>query len=236
MSAGTYAIYRDSPTITADLNGVTKTYDGLIYTGGNGAGNFSGLMNGDTNPQVGSISYGGTAQNKKNAGTYTIEGNGTSALGYTVKYNNATLTVNKADLVVSIADQTKVYDGNTTAALVAGAITAKGITVNGVTETATVNKASANYNSKNVASATSVSTVLTVADLSAASGTDLNNYNLPVIVSGKGTITPRALTINVGTVADKTADGTTSATVTPGALNNLVAGESFGGFGYRQLQ
>jgi hypothetical protein len=84
------------------------------------------------------------------------------------------------------------------------------------------------YNDKNVLGASSVTANLAAGNFAAAAGTDLNNYNLPTSVTGIGTITPRPLTIAVGTVADKPADSTTAATVTPGALGNLVIGESLG--------
>ncbi len=136
--------------------------------------------------------------------------------------------ITKANLAVTLADQTKTYDGTTAATLVPSTFTVKGVTVAGQTETASVNQTVAFYNDKNVLRASSVTVNLAVGNFAAATDTDLNNYNLPTTVTGKGTITPRPWTIAVGTVADKSADGTTTATVTPGALSNLVAGESLG--------
>ena len=46
--------------------------------------------------------------------------------------------------------------------------------------------------------------------------------------TGDGTITPQPLTVSGTTVADKTADGSTTAAVTPGTLTGLVLSESLG--------
>jgi hypothetical protein len=147
---------------------------------------------------------------------------------YTVAKQTVSGTITKANLTITLADQTKTYDGTTAATLVPSAFTVKGVTVAGQTETASVNQTVALYNDKNVLGASSVTANLAAGNFAAAAGTDLNNYNLPTSVTGIGTITPRPLTIAVGTVADKPADGTIAATVTPGALGNLVIGESLG--------
>jgi filamentous hemagglutinin family protein len=151
---------------------------------------------------------------------------------YTLSNTNAAQAVTgkgaitKANLTVTLADQTKTYDGTTVAALIPSAFTVKGVTVAGQTESASVNQTVALYNDKNVLGASSVTANLAAGNFAAATGTDLNNYNVPTSVTANGTITPRPLTIAVGTVADKKADGTTTATVTPGALEKLVDGES----------
>jgi hypothetical protein len=147
---------------------------------------------------------------------------------YTVAKQTVAGTITKANLTITLADQTKTYDGTRAATLVPTAFTVKGVTVAGQTETASVNQTVALYNDKNVLGASSVTANLAAGNFAAAAGTDLNNYNLPTSVTGIGTITPRPLTIAVGTVADKPADGTIAATVTPGALGNLVIGESLG--------
>ena len=136
-------------------------------------------------------------------------------------------TIAKANLTITLADQTKEYDGLLTATLAPSSITVKGVTVANQTESAAVNQTVAAYNDKNVTGATNVTANLSTANFTAAPDTDLNNYNLPTSVTGKGAITTKQLTLTGTTVADKTYDGKTSATVTnTGTLNGLVVGET----------
>ena len=71
----------------------------------------SGLVNGDTAPQLSGISYSGTSQSAVNAGDYVISGTAVSGLGYSLAYTAGNLTVNKANLVLS---GTRVYDSGKT--------------------------------------------------------------------------------------------------------------------------
>ncbi|MGP1666227.1 MAG: beta strand repeat-containing protein, partial [Rhodanobacter sp.] len=92
-------------TVTASND--TKTYDGLAYSGGNGA-TYSTTPNGNL---LGTLSYGGTSQSAKNAGSYVITGSGlySNQQGYLISYLDGALTVNKADLTLS---GTRAYDGS----------------------------------------------------------------------------------------------------------------------------
>jgi len=96
-------------TITA--NGVSKTYDGLTFTGGNGV-LYNGFVNGETNTVLGgALTYGGTSQNAINAGSYAISPGGLSSTNYQLNYVDGTLTVNKAALSVTANDASKSDDG-----------------------------------------------------------------------------------------------------------------------------
>jgi hypothetical protein len=66
--------------------------------------------------------------------------------------------------------------------------------------------------------------IQSVSDLT---GADAANYSF-TNVKGDYKVDQRPLTIAPGSVATKTADGTTAATVTPGALSNLVGTETLG--------
>ncbi|MBF0331959.1 MAG: filamentous hemagglutinin N-terminal domain-containing protein, partial [Candidatus Omnitrophica bacterium] len=97
LSSGKYGIYRELPTATFTAASVTKTYDGMAYTGGNGV-SASGLQNGDTEAFAvsGALAYSGTSQNAVQAGTYVITPSGyTSLLGYALAYADGTLAINK---------------------------------------------------------------------------------------------------------------------------------------------
>lgn len=111
LAAGKYAIYRERPTVTVNVENQAKIYDGLAYTGSN-SDTTTGFVNGDTSASLsGSLSYtinsGNTA---KNAGTYAIAATGYSnGLGYNLAYNNGNLTINKAVLTVTADDKTRTY-------------------------------------------------------------------------------------------------------------------------------
>lgn len=108
LSSGINAIYREKPTITVTANNANKTYDGLAYSGGNGV-TYSGFVNGDTSSSItGTLSYGGTSQNKVNAGTYTITTSGlTNDLGYFISNSAGTLSIDKADLAIVVDSFTR---------------------------------------------------------------------------------------------------------------------------------
>jgi autotransporter-associated beta strand protein len=116
LGTGLYGIYREAPVITATVNSVVKTYDGIAYSGGNGVGAFSGLLNGES-AQLGTITYTGTSQGAKNASTstYALNAAASSGLGYAVSLTPGTLTINKANLTVTASSVTKTYDGTTSA-------------------------------------------------------------------------------------------------------------------------
>jgi filamentous hemagglutinin family protein len=199
-------------TKAATVNGTatSKTYNGLTQT--QTAATSSGFVNGDA------ITISGESSGK-NAGTYTssLAVGGADAGNYSIAITNADLTIAKADLTVAMSAQTKTYNGTTAATLASGAITATGVTVNGAAETASVNQTVGTYNSKDVATATAVTASLASNNFTAASGVDLNNYNLPTTVTGTGTIAKADLTVAMSDQA-KTYDGTTAATLASGAI------------------
>jgi filamentous hemagglutinin family protein len=112
LGTGAYTIYRENSVITVTANNDGKTYDGLAYNGGNGVV-YGGFVNGETSAILtGSLTYGGTAQNDINAGSYTITPGGLSnGLGYTISNINGTLSVAKQNLNV-MASQTITYGTN----------------------------------------------------------------------------------------------------------------------------
>ena len=97
LGAGTFAVYREQPTVTVTAAAASKTYDGLAYTGGNGV-NYSGFVNSETTSVLsGAVAYSGTSQGATNAGTYVITPGGLSnGLGYALAYTNGTLTITQA--------------------------------------------------------------------------------------------------------------------------------------------
>jgi autotransporter-associated beta strand protein len=92
---------------------VCKTYDGQVYSGGNGV-TYNGFLNGDT-PAVlgGTLTYGGTWQSTKNVGTYTIIPSGLTSSSYNIVFVNSTLTTSPATLTLTVISNTSnIYNAN----------------------------------------------------------------------------------------------------------------------------
>lgn len=112
--------------VTVTANDATKIYDGLGYSGGNGA-RYSGFVGADTagNSLRGTLTYSGTSQGAVNADTYVITPGGQTlanyaALNYTLSYAPGTLTVAKVPLTVRINNDAR-FLTETDAAAYAGA-------------------------------------------------------------------------------------------------------------------
>jgi hypothetical protein len=92
-------------------NGDSKTYNGLAYSGGNGA-SYSGFVNGENSSVLsGALIYGGTAQGAINAGNYSIAVSGLNSSNYAITFAPGALAVNKAPLIVTAHNDSKTYDG-----------------------------------------------------------------------------------------------------------------------------
>ncbi len=174
-SDGSLTINKAPLTVTA-LN-ASKTYDGQIYSGGNGV-SYSGFVNGETATSLnGTLAYSGSAQAAVNAGTYSILPTGLTAANYDINFASGTLSVNKANATVTANSDAYVYNGQ---ARQASGFTATGL-VNG--ETATV-LAGVTLSGGGTNAGTYVTS---------ASGTD-PNYNLS-FVNGSMSIAKAPLTI-----------------------------------------
>ncbi|WP_188398896.1 filamentous hemagglutinin N-terminal domain-containing protein [Sporomusa sp. GT1] len=112
--------------VTVTAKDYSKIYDGQHYIGSNGftGGNgwdYSGFISGENASNVGlggTVKFGGgSADNAKNAGEYTIgidEANSNlAANNYSFKYVDGILEITKKEVTVKAGDQTKVYDGKT---------------------------------------------------------------------------------------------------------------------------
>jgi filamentous hemagglutinin family protein len=146
-------------TFTITANNFTKTYDGQTYSGGNSVSYSDPYQSYLT----GTLSYTGTSQTARNAGSYGISAGGLSSTNsqYVVLYVSGTLTIAKANAVVTANSASTTYSGVDQS--VSG-FTATGL-VGGET-TAVLSGVSASANGKNAGNYSVV-----------AAGTD-NNYNL----------------------------------------------------------
>jgi hypothetical protein len=178
---GTLTIGKADLTVTAAND--SKTYNGLAYAGGNGV-TYSGFVNSETNSVLGgTLSYTGNSQNVVNAGSYTITPQGYTSNNYNLAYTNGTLTVNKADLTVTAANDSKTYNGLAYAG-------GNGVTYSGFvnSETNSVLGGTLSYtgNSQNVVNAGSYTIT--------PQGYTSNNYNL-AYTNGTLTVNKADLTV-----------------------------------------
>ena len=156
--------------------------------------------------------------------SYAI-GQGTLAANsdYTISFTGSSLTITPAALTAGVVgDPTKVYDGNTDAALTPLNFSLTGLVGS---DSMVVTQSSGNYNSQDVATANTVTAALSAGNFTMGSGTIAGDYTLPTTASGAGhvskagatiVVTPYYLTYNgVAHTATGTASG--------------VLGESLGG-------
>lgn len=190
LTSGTYAIYREQPTLTIDADDKTATYG----TSPTLTTSLSGLQNGDTSGQAistaATVSVGGDTSTSDNyiAGDHTLTPSGAAGgLGYGFSYTTGTLTVNQLALTISgISAANKVYDGNNTATTdVTGAVYSGLVTDDDLAVAAT-----GTFSDKNVA------TGKTVTLTSSYSGADVNNYSITDQASTTADILPKVLTIS----------------------------------------
>ena len=200
--------------LTVTANNDTKTYDGLTYSGGNGA-TYSTTPNGNL---LGTLSYGGTSQSATDAGSYVITGSGlySNQQGYIISYVDGALTVNKADLTLSTSNVTKTYDG--TSAANGAAIVTSG-TLFG---TDALSGGTFAFTDKNAGS----NKIVTTAGVTLVDGNGGGNYNVAYADNTASTITPKALTVAGETALDKVYDGTTLATLAGGTLTGVISGDT----------
>ena len=94
LGQGSYAIYRERPTVVFSANDWSTVYDGQTKSGGNGF-TVSGLVNSDALSAFGgALVYGGSSQGARDVGSYTITPSGfADSLGYAISYGSANLTI-----------------------------------------------------------------------------------------------------------------------------------------------
>jgi hypothetical protein len=215
LGSGLFAIYRESPILSATFTNASKSYDGQAYSGNNGL-TYTGFVNGDTNAMVNTTTTG-TSQGAKNAGTYTLTGTGTSDLGYTLAYTNGTLTVNKANLVLS---GTREYDAAKTFA--GQYLTATGAA--GETFTVTGTGDASNLSSKNVQTGQLLSSVTGLALGTSTNGGLSDNYNALSTTASSVSVTPKAASVSA-TATNLTYNASTQNQLTE-TRNGFIAGDA----------
>jgi hypothetical protein len=221
--------------LTVTVAPQTKVYDGTTAASVAGtAFTVSGLVSGQSVSITPTIAANYNSADVATATTVTgtlassdyAAGTGTTLSNYTLPTSfSATGSITPASLTVTVAPQTKVYDGTTTASVAGTAFTVSGL-VSGQSVSITPTIA-ANYNSADVAAANTVTGTLASSDYAAGTGTTLSNYTLPTSFSATGSIKPAALTIAITGNPSKTADGTTTVSLTPSnfGISGFVSGQ-----------
>ncbi|MBU3557060.1 autotransporter-associated beta strand repeat-containing protein, partial [Polynucleobacter sp. Ross1-W9] len=223
LTTGTYAVYREAPTLTISASNAT-----IVYGNSTSSAMSSITQNGDTYTQIfGAANVpvlniagaGYSTAGYLKAGNYTagITGITTNSLGYgTITYSNGTIQVTKANLTVSGTQVTDAMYSNSTVAAFTNNGTLGGVLSNATSSVSDVVSlsASGNFSSKNVGSNLSVTLN------SSISGTDAANYNLVQQTGVTGNITPKTITISDVQVYSGS-NGLTNVTIATG-----VAGET----------
>ncbi len=225
-------------TITAQ--DFSKTYDSLGYAGGNGVSSSDPYQSYLT----GTLSYTGTSQNARNAGSYAITPGGLSSANsqYLVSYVSGTLTINPRVLSVTATGVDKVYDGTTTASValsdnrIAGdvfTLSLKPSTTGSATSGAFISmtgggsviiqsvtgSSGANFADKNAG----VDKTVFVAGIQ-VQGQDAGNYVANTTALSTASITPKALTV-VAIGQNKVYDGSTTDLLTLSS-SGIVKGDN----------
>ncbi|MBU3564166.1 autotransporter-associated beta strand repeat-containing protein, partial [Polynucleobacter sp. Tro8-14-1] len=199
LSTGTYAIYREAPTLTISASNAT-----IVYGNSTSSAMSSTTQNGDTYTQifgaanVPTLAIAGAGYSTAGylkAGNYTagITGITTNSLGYgTITYSNGTIQVTKANLTVSGTQVTDAVYSNSTVATFTNNGALGGVLSNATSSVSDVVSlsASGNFSSKNVGSNLSVTLN------SSISGADASNYNVVQQTGVTGNITPKTITIS----------------------------------------
>ena len=168
--------------LTVTANDANRTYNGVAYTGGNGV-SYSGLVGADSASSLGgTLGYSGASQGSRNAGSYVITPNGLSSGNYAITFANGTLTTDRANLTLSAATDSRVYNG------LAGSTAAP--SAFGIVAGDSLMALSQSFDSANAGNRT----LRVNSGYSLNDGNGGNNYNVN-LVSANGTITPASLTI-----------------------------------------
>jgi filamentous hemagglutinin family protein len=179
--------YSHASNILVITNSISKTYNGLIYSGGYSV-NYTmpvGVI------ALGSISYSGTSQSAINVNSYSIISSGLiSSSAYTYTFVNGNLAITKAHLTVTGNDATKTYgDANPVlSSTVSGFVNGQNLAGSGVTG-----------NGAATTTATALTDVGTAAIAAGTGSLAASNYDFTNIVNGNLAITKAHLTVTGNT-------------------------------------
>lgn len=182
LGSGTYAVYRERPTLTVSANNQSLVYGA---TPSAPTTTITGYQNGDTAAQAVStsatVAIGGSTSSAGyyTAGSHALSASGAAGgLGYAFAYASGALTVTPKTLTVTgFQAANKIYDGGT-----AATVTSLG-TLSGVVGGDTVGHSGATFSDGNVGTGKTVTPILT--------GADAGNYT--VASTATASITPQVI-------------------------------------------
>ena len=217
LGAGSYAIYRETPVATIESMSLVTTYQNAPPDL-----QFTGTVNADPDPTYYIHGRVDSSTGKINAGTYSINSDNLSALGYNVIGDGSgTLVVSPKRLDLSgLSVSEKVYDGTNTASL-SGIPLISGYDGDVVALNGAI---SAVFPDKNVGE----NKAITISNYNLV-GADASNYTLVGSLMLQSNILPRSLEVNGLLVTDKIYDGNTIASIDSSAVvfNGLIPGDDF---------
>lgn len=224
-SSSIWRIYegQTAPLLRSFLTSLTAT-----------AGSGSAVYDGNTNVAELGVSYSLTpgsglntsaltlTASSKDVGSRTVTANGlySTQLGYDISYATGSVTITPATVTVSGATAAnKTYDGTTTATISGG-------TLSGLvgSETLALTQ-SGSFSDKNVGNTKTVNETFAIGN--GSNGGVASNYQLASSTgSTTANITRATVTVSGATAANKTYDGTSTATVNGGTLSGLMGSET----------
>ncbi|MDO9075245.1 MAG: YDG domain-containing protein [Rubrivivax sp.] len=199
--------------LVVTTTGASKTYDGTLYSGGNGVG-YSAFANGENASVLGgTLAYAGTAQGARNAGSYVLTSSGLSSGNYAISYVNGTLVVGEAGVTLTSSDIVKTYDGTRNA-------TGTAMATAGTQLFGSDSASGGTYVFTNANAGTANKTVA-VSGVSLNDGNGGNNYTVAYVDNTGSTIDPARLTVATSNVT-KTYDGTLAASGTATVVSGTL--------------
>jgi hypothetical protein len=221
--------------ITVTANSVVKTFDGITYTGGNGVI----YSTTPTLAMLGTVTYGGTAQGARNAGSYAITPTSlySNQQGYDISWVGGTLTIDPAVLTLNITANNASKTYGTTLNFTGSEFTSVGLVngdvVSGVTLSSAGAVATANAGSYSI-----------VPSNAAISNVSASNYTISY-VNGTLTVNPAPLTVTANALSKiyGNVDPALTYAISTGALVNgdllggnlsRVAGQNVGSYAINQ--
>ncbi|TLS72069.1 filamentous hemagglutinin N-terminal domain-containing protein [Aliarcobacter thereius] len=197
----------------------SKVYDNSIYTGGYSVV-YSGFV-GNENQSVlnGNLDFGGNSKNAINSGTYTITPSGYSSNNYNISYIDSNLIIEKAKVIISANDDSKVYSGTNQSSSTGVIYKVDGKVGTGLYGNDTLGGWSLSYDG-NVDVKDAGSYIISVNGVSSNS-----NYEIIGTNDGHFVITPKTLTIRADN-KNKSYDNSIYTNGYSVSYNGFVAGEN----------
>lgn len=111
QTTSTVSITVEKASLSVTANNVSKVYDGIPFSGGNGVV-YSGFVNNENESVLsGSLTYSGTSQGATVKALYVITAGGLSSSNYNITFIDGILSIGKQLLTVTANNATKTYDG-----------------------------------------------------------------------------------------------------------------------------